>query len=105
MSQTQQQRFLPAPVGACNGTSLSGYIGERFTPAQVIDAFGPGIGSGDKTNFEWVFVRDDGVPFTVYDYKAFIGLETQYDFHIGSTQGDVKEFASWFANKVKAELS
>jgi len=102
--QQQQQKFAVGTRRPCPATCLIGYIGECFTPAQIIKAFGPGLGPSDKANFEWIFIRTDGVPFTVYDYKSFICLESQYDFHVGSHQSDVEEFVAWFIAKVKEAM-
>ena len=68
-------------------SSLQGYLGKRVTPNQIIKRFGPGVGSGDKTNYEWIF-EIDGKHWTVYDYKTNIDQDTPYDWHIGGEDTD-----------------
>jgi hypothetical protein len=59
------------------------------TPQQLIDLLGPaqwGSNDGrDKTNFDWVCETEDGILFTIYDWKKYrvLDLNEEVDFHIG----------------------
>lgn len=59
------------------------------TPQQLIDLLGPAqweSNSGlDKTNFDWVCETEDGVLFTIYDWKYYraLDLNESVNWHIG----------------------
>ena len=70
------------------GSSFHG-ITIMATPNQLIKALGepeyfPNDGS-DKTNMDYECVTDNGVEFTIYDWKEYRPLEmdSNYSFHIG----------------------
>ena len=65
-----------------HGGSLQGYI--DITYKELVDAFGePHDTMGDKTLAEWFF-KDNGVPFTIYDYKNYgMDVHSIRDWHIG----------------------
>lgn len=59
------------------------------TPQKLIDKLGEpeyfcndGL---DKTNMDYSLITDDGIEFTIYDWKEYTPLQmnTKYDFHIG----------------------
>ena len=43
----------------------------------------------DKTNFVFEFLTDDGIPFSVYDWKEYrqLGFDEVVTFHIGTHTG------------------
>ena len=75
------------------GTS---FFGTTFpaTVVQLIEAIGQPTfetnTGNDKTNFEWNMELEDGIVFSVYDWKEYrsIGLHEVIDWHIGGKNGD-----------------
>lgn len=85
-------------VSLLSGTSLQAYTVGEYPSSSIIKVFGEGIGPGDKTTHEWIFVCDqDGEAFSVYDYKAGYLSDLPYRWHIGGNQrSDCKSFLQWF---------
>ena len=59
------------------------------TPQKLIDALGEpryffNDGS-DKTNMDYSCITDNGIEFTIYDWKEYkpLNMNTKYSFHIG----------------------
>lgn len=65
------------------GTGLVGYL--TATYQDLVKKFGePHELNGDKTLAEWSFVSNDGVQFTIYDYKNYgCRKEDITNWHIG----------------------
>ena len=75
-----------------NGTSFHGST-INTTPNDLInlaESIGAEYNSGntgeDKTNFDFGFLTDDGIPFSVYDWKEYRPLELSeiITFNIGT---------------------
>ena len=75
-----------------NGTSFHGGI-IKTTPNDLIklaESIGAEYNSDnsgeDKTNFDFRFMTDDGIPFSVYDWKEYrpLSLSETIEFHIGT---------------------
>lgn len=45
---------------------------------------------GDKTNFEFELETEDGIPFTIYDWKEgdWVTEDTRLYYHIGARSAD-----------------
>lgn len=71
------------------GTSFHGKT-ITATLDELIRIFGPpsadSNGQGEKTNFEWDLVTDDGTVFTIYDWKEYRKLTSDepVEWHIGA---------------------
>jgi len=79
MTSTPASTFVPAD---CSGTSLQGYIDTSFE--ELVQVFGaPHIEGGDKTTAEWSFISDDGIRFTIYDWKQSSTPYNIYSWHVG----------------------
>lgn len=65
-----------------DGTSLQGYIACSYS--LLVELFGtPTKGDGYKTQVEWVVKTDDGVLFTIYDWKETVDPLNITEWHIG----------------------
>ena len=71
-----------------SGTSYHG-VNINTTPQKLIDILGEpdyftNDGS-DKTNMDYSLETDNGVKFTIYDWKEYqsLNLNDTYEFHIG----------------------
>jgi len=76
---------MKATNKSTSGTSFHD-VTIRETPANMIKFIGPAhcIG-GDKTNMEWEMETEDGIVFTIYDWKNYGGLNRNMpvEWHIG----------------------
>lgn len=70
-------------ISAANGTHLQGYV--ETTYDRLVELFGVGLGSGDKTTQEWILEFSDGTVATVYDWKEYSTPLGMYSWHIGGT--------------------
>jgi len=58
--------------------------------SKKLDApYGDYNGGRDKVNFDFEFETENGIYFTVYDWKEYrtLGLNDLVDFHIGARNG------------------
>ena len=79
------------------GTFLVGYL--LATYEDLVKKFGePHELNGDKTLAEWSFISDDGVQFTIYDYKNYGNKkENIIEWHIGGKGTEaIKEMEKYF---------
>lgn len=69
------------------GTSYRGCINVDYS--KLVEVFGQphmrgnGMQLGDKVQAEWCFEFEDGVVFTIYDWKNYQSAEYITDWHIG----------------------
>lgn len=67
---------------AMGGTCLQGYVVTTFD--DLVSVFGPPhMEKGDKITVEWCFETDDGIRFTIYDWKLLSTPLKSYSWHIG----------------------
>jgi hypothetical protein len=61
------------PIDNIGGTSLQGYINASFD--ELVDMFGEPHYfepyTGDKVQCEWSFKTNNGIVFTIYDWKEY----------------------------------
>ena len=78
-------------TGNSDGTSFHG-VTIMTTPRKLIELaenleadYGDWNTGEDKTNFDFEFETDDGVYFTVYDWKEYrpLRMDENIKFHIG----------------------
>ena len=79
------------------------------TVAQMRQAFGEPMffgEIGDKVNMEWCFVMEDGVVFSLYDWKEYKGIvESQtYEWHIGAANENNSAEAKVLCDRILSEL-
>ena len=79
------------------------------TVAQMRQAFGEPMffgEIGDKVNMEWSFVMEDGVVFTIYDWKEYRGLveNSTYEWHIGAHNSASSAIAKNLCDKILLDL-
>ena len=80
------------------GTSFFGHT-ITATYRQLVEVLGkPQIAQNDgqdKSNFDWVCETDEGVLFTVYDWKEYrkIKPNEKIEWHIGAANERALEFA------------
>ena len=79
------------------------------TVAQMRQAFGEPMffgEIGDKVNMEWSFVMEDGLVFTLYDWKEYRGLveSESYEWHIGAHTEEASAEAKVLCDKILLEL-
>jgi hypothetical protein len=61
-----------------------------ITYAELVAALGdPHYTGGDKTTAEWDFITEDGIVFTIYDYKQDETPTFKYEWHIGGADQKV----------------
>ena len=63
------------------GTSLQGYV--ECSYSLLVQLFGSPMEGGDKSKAEWVVKTDDGVVFTIYDWKSDVDPIHNTEWHIG----------------------
>ena len=70
------------------GTSFHG-VTLTTTPQQLIDVLGEpdffGNDGSDKTNMDYSLETENGIPFTIYDWKEYrpLQMDEKIKFHIG----------------------
>ena len=64
-----------------NGTHLQGHVITTYD--TLVELFGKGLGSGDKTTQEWVLEFSDGTVATIYDWKEYSTPMGLYRWHVG----------------------
>ena len=67
------------------GTFLIGHL--TTTYQELVNKFGkPHRLNGDKTLAEWHFISDNGIQFTIYDWRNYQMCKEQItEWHIGGT--------------------
>ena len=71
------------------GTSFHG-VTLTVTPQQLIDALGEpeyfSNDGSDKTNMDYSLETENGIPFTIYDWKEYrpLQMDEKIEFHIGA---------------------
>lgn len=105
----------PEDFEIINGTSFHA-VTISATPNELIATFGPSQNTDDyKVSCEWVFVDEDNMPFTVYDWKVTSLYDEDYPapsqlkdvmirFHIGSRFVSLKEeenFRDWLMQRIE----
>ena len=93
----QAEHFEPSD--RATGTSYRGRMDANYH--DLVEVFGePHRFGGDKTLAEWCFEFEDGVVFTIYDWKNYGGqLELITDWHIGGHNGLVVDRVETFIKK------
>jgi len=67
------------------GTGFVGYMPDGTTYKELVRVFGKpqqGLSADGKIQAEWTG-SINGLPFTIYDYKAETGPKANRDWHIG----------------------
>ena len=75
------------------GTGCAGYMPDGTTYKELVRVFGKpqrGLSSDGKIQAEWTG-SINGLPFTIYDYKAETGPKANRDWHIGGRTPVVAE--------------
>jgi len=75
------------------GTSCVGYMPGGTTYKELVCVFGKpqqGLSADGKIQAEWTG-SINGLPFTIYDYKAETGPKVNKDWHIGGRTPVVAE--------------
>ena len=79
------------------GTSFHG-LTIKTNMVNLKKAFGsPTYCDGDKVNYEWELMTDDGLPFTIYDWKEYyLTPKTIVHYHVGhhkaSDAGKIQQY-------------
>lgn len=74
-----------------NGSSLKGYVSATYNDLFKVfgsPIYGPSASYEDKVTCEWNLKSEDGVIFTIYDWKEERTPLDVYDWHIGGFTED-----------------